>query len=376
MEAVKAGTLTLDEKATAHLDGCLGCFACETACPSGVSFGIRMEEFLPRLAGGSATAWQRFSRRVATSDRLLDTGLRAARAIDTAGLGRLRRRVPGLGILPGRDRSLEGRELAPLERSHVHQPVYPRARVALLTGCVADRIAPTVNRDAIEVLQTNDVEVVEVPEQVCCGALAFHRGDTGEALSLARENVAVFSSLLAGRVDYVVTTAAGCGAMLRDYGRLLAADTDGGAAELVSRQVRDVCELLVELDFRRPELPAEGRRPVAYHDACHLLHACGIEDAPRAVCAAATGASPVDLGENAVCCGSAGSYNLEHPDIADELGRRKAELVAATGLETVAVANVGCQLQMARALALARVKAVVRHPVELLAEAYRSAASR
>ena len=229
---------------------------------------------------------------------------------------------------------------------------------------------PGINRDAVEVLQRNGVEVVEVPAQRCCGALALHSGRSEEAVALATANSIAFGG---ADVDFVVSTAAGCGAMLHDYARLLGATSEERRGRELAAKSRDVCELLVEIGFDKPLRPLEVKGRVAYHDACHLLHARGIAAAPRSVCEAAIGRATVDLGENAICCGSAGSYNLDHPVLSGELGTRKAELARDRKAAVVAVGNVGCLLQISQAVARAGLPTEVRHPIQLLAEAYRRA---
>jgi glycolate oxidase iron-sulfur subunit len=375
MEGIRKGELDLDDQAALHLSRCLGCLACETACPSGVSYGRRLEEFRPKLAGrgGAANTWKNLAERVYTNSTAVDAGLKAVDLLDRVGLGAMRRKVPGLGILPantagGGLRDDAEADLSPLRRSRSHQPLRARARVALLTGCVGDRLLPGINRDTVEVLQRNGVEIVEVVGQGCCGALDQHAGRPEQARSLAATNARVFA---AADIDFVVSTAAGCGAMLRDYAHVLEGGESAEAGRTMTERSRDICEVLVELGFEKPARTVDVGGAVAYHDACHLLHARGISAAPRAVCEAACGASPIDLGENAICCGSAGSYNVDHPDLADELGRRKAELAGERQAAVVAVGNVGCLLQISRALSLAGSTAVVRHPVQLLAEAYR-----
>ncbi|MFT4570330.1 MAG: glycolate oxidase iron-sulfur subunit [Hyphomicrobiaceae bacterium] len=378
MEAITRGEVPLDAGAAAHLDSCLGCLACETACPSGVSFGERIEKFRPRLRPrtGLRGRWRDLTRDLYDDERMLRIGLKTARILDTLGLARLRRKVPGLGILPGRERSDAGSDTTPLRRSRVQQPGYPRLRAALVGRCGADVIAPAINRAAVEVLQRNNVEVVEVAGAGCCGALDLHGGDEDEARALIAANTrALALAIEKEKIDVIVTTAAGCGAAVRDYGRFTAA-MDNELARLgamVSERARDICELLVEIEFERPEIPAGAEKRIAYHDACHLLNGCGITDAPRAVVEAAMGVPPIDLGENSICCGSAGRYNLDHPAMADTLGGRKAELVKACGADTVAVGNVGCILQISKSLAQAGHKAQVKHPVELLADAYQRA---
>lgn len=371
MEGITKGELQLDDQAALHLSRCLGCLACETACPSGVSYGRRLEEFRPRLAErqDANAAWKNAARRVYTNDAMVDAGLRVAGLLDRVGLGSARRKVAGLGLLPGEAADASA-DVSPLRRSRVHQPVRARARVAVLTGCVGDRLRPDINRDTVEVLQRNGLEVVEVPGQRCCGALDLHAGRRGAAVEAATANAIAFDG---ADVDFVVSTAAGCGAMLKDYEHLLAGSDAADEAGALVAKARDVCELLVELGFEKPARPLPVQGTVAYHDACHLLHARGISSAPRAVCEAATGRAPVDLGENAICCGSAGSYNLDQPALSAELGSRKAELARERKARIIAVGNVGCMLQIARAVATAGLPSVVRHPVQLLAEAYRAA---
>jgi glycolate oxidase iron-sulfur subunit len=176
-------------------------------------------------------------------------------------------------------------------------------------------------------------------------------------------------------VDRIITTAAGCGATIRDYAHLLvhtgsSGGPDAATVARIAEGAMDVSEILAELGPREPSRRLT-HRTVAYHDACHLLHARGIAAEPRALLRTATGKAPHDLGDNHLCCGSAGSYNLEHPAMAAELGRRKAALAREAGADTIAIGNVGCILQLERALALAGLDIKVRHPVELLAEAYR-----
>jgi glycolate oxidase iron-sulfur subunit len=368
MEAVRAGALELDKQTARHLDGCLGCLACETACPSGVSYGERIEEFRPKLAKSRARPlkdriWRAIVRTTSQSPKFMTAALGTAGKLDAAGLGFLRKGIPGLDVLPvGSDRTCL--ETAPVERSRIAPPAAPVARVALLTGCVADTVRPDITRAAIEVLHRNGVAVVPVPDQTCCGALALHNGEPERARASARANVEAFSS---ANVDFVVSSASGCGLILRDYGKLLAGDLHAEQAARMAAKVRDVTEVLVEVGIVPPADPPEYGR-VLYHDACHLLHGAGVTDAPRRVLEIALGRTAGDLGENQLCCGSAGTYNVEHPRMAKALGDRKAELAA--DADIVAVGNVGCMLQIGAALERRGSTARTVHPLELLAEAY------
>ena len=368
MEAVADGRIALDHDVAGHLDSCLGCLACETACPSGVKYGRRIEGFRPRLHGGVASrprhAWRMLVHRALRSDRWQRLALVTARMADRTGLARLRRQLPGLSLVPAHtarasptrsDRSAsDGRP--------------PRARVALLMGCGARVFRPELEAAVRSVLAENEIDVETMDAGICCGALSLHDGRTAEATHLASDLVRRFAD---APVDYIVTVAAGCRAALGDADHLADAvlRLSGDSARLASKS-REICELLVELGFRAPRGAGRTAHTIGYHDACHLLHAARVAQPARDVLTA-TGAVVVDLGENAVCCGSAGTYNLVHPRTASELGRRKAELVAAGAFRQVAVANLGCILQIERALDIASAGLVrVAHPIEYLAEAY------
>jgi glycolate oxidase iron-sulfur subunit len=239
-----------------------------------------------------------------------------------------------------------------------------RARVALLAGCVQQALGPEINAATLKVLTRNGVEVVIPPGQGCCGSLMAHRGEAREARRLARRNLRAFPR----DVDAVVTNAAGCGSGMREYGLLFAGQPEEAEARAFAGRVRDVSEFLDALGLA--EAPGPLARPLrlAYHDACHLAHAQGVAAAPRRLLGAIPNVTLVEVPEGEVCCGSAGTYNLEQPEIAAALGRRKAENVLSTGCEAVAAGNIGCLVQM-RAHLGGRVRAA--HTMEVLAEGYR-----
>ena len=189
-------------------------------------------------------------------------------------------------------------------------------------------------------------------------------------MQCARTNTEAFAR---GDVDAIITTAAGCGHVMKDYGHLLA---DHGAisnnADKIARRVFDICEYLVREGFARPR-PLTAVGTAAYHDACHLLHGAHVIDEPREILEAALGRPVADLGDNHLCCGSAGSYNVTHHQIAKAIGTEKAKLMASSNPALVAVGNIGCILQLERAAELRGLKTRVVHPVELLAEAYHAA---
>jgi glycolate oxidase iron-sulfur subunit len=220
----------------------------------------------------------------------------------------------------------------------------------------------------MNVLHQNGVEVVLLPSHICCGALDRHAGNSEAA---GRAAAAMCTAVEEAGVDHVVTTVAGCGAAVRRYEEYVPqGNLVGSRAQRVGRSSRDICELLVEIGLRQPQPTTPSGRAVAYHDACHLLHGCGLARAPREILGAA-GVRWVDLGENAICCGSAGVYNLLHPHVASQLARRKADLLIEKGVSDVAVGNIGCIMQFELALARSgRPDITVWHPIELLDAAY------
>lgn len=436
MDAISSGEVAPKTSTLAHIDRCLGCLACETACPSGVRYGHRLETFRASLPSQKRprlnwhTPWHSLLQWLLEAPGWVTFGANVAVWMDRLGLEPIRRRFPALGVLPGRRVPNVNHHTPAVRRSRQHQPADPKARVALLTGCVADVLLPDLTRTAVEVLQRNDIEVFEVTGQGCCGALALHSGQQAKAETQATNNTQVFAAAIRrGDLDYLVTTASGCGYAMSRYDELLAFDPAlAEDARLVASRTRDVCDVLVEFGIRGPfpdsgnhptgETAADddaadggpvtndhsasdtvdtdqrsggdksdgdrpgpasqpsGNRPsghqpvVAYHDACHLLHGLGSSAAPRAVCRAALGYDTVDLGDNSICCGSAGTYNLEQPGMAAKLGNRKAELAAERQADIVVVANAGCRLQIERSLRLKGIQAPVLHPLELLAQQY------
>jgi glycolate oxidase iron-sulfur subunit len=330
-----------------HIDNCLGCMACVTACPSGVQYDKLIEDTRAQLERG----WRRSPR-----ERLLRRAVFALAPHP----GRLRALAPLLPLA----RLAPGRlaRLAPRRASLRNLPERFGARgdrrgtVALLQGCVQRAFFGQVNRATAEVLAAEGFEVHVPRLPRCCGALQLHAGDDGPARDLARRAIEEFEGY-----ELVVTNAGGCGSAMKDYGHLLRDDPEwSGRAEALAARVRDVTELLGEVEPRAERRPLELR--VAYHDACHLAHAQAVRDQPRKLLRSIPELELVEPAEWEICCGSAGIYNLVKPEPASELGRRKAENLLATGADVVAAANPGCALQIA---AHAPGLDVV-HPVELL----------
>jgi len=364
MRALEDGALQPTREVVRHLDLCLGCRACEPACPSGVPYGSLIEAARPfverhrswaRRLGRRALVTlltTRAGRKVAFGPLRLVAGRRA--------LGRLASRLPGrwLALAAAVAQTANG---GPLPTA-VDPPGRARGTAALLTGCVAESVFPATNLATARLLAHAGVRVLVPPRQGCCGALALHLGAAARARALARKAAC---ELAATGADWVVSNAAGCGAALRDYDHLLPEDAH---AVSVARRARDALELLAELG-----LPPPGRRlaaRVAVHDPCHLAHGQGVRAAPRALLAAIPGVRLVELEEADTCCGSAGTYNLTEPAMADRLLARKIERIAASGADVVAAANPGCLLQIRAGVIARGLHVAVEHPIGLLATAH------
>jgi glycolate oxidase iron-sulfur subunit len=349
MKHALEGTITAADAAP-YIERCLGCLACETACPSGVRYrdllvpyrGVQAERTMPpvvrRLRSLVLSTLERPTvfRRLATLGRaaaplaaMLPPTLRTALAL-------LPRRLPPPEPLPALCRATAPR----------------RARVGLVAGCVQQALRPSINAAACRLLAANGVEVVIPPAQRCCGALARHAGLEARADRLAEHNRAIFPRDL----DAIIATAAGCGSALKD-------------AQPQSPPVFDVLEFLDRLGLRT-SLALDPPTTIAYQDACHLVHGQGVRDAPRRLLRQVNGVTLVDSLEADLCCGSAGLYNLEHPDTAAVLGRRKARALAATGAGLVATGNIGCLTQLERFLRLEPQPIPVQHTIEVLDSAY------
>jgi glycolate oxidase iron-sulfur subunit len=351
------GTLEPTAEVTRHLDLCLGCRACETACPSGVPYGRIIESARP-IVEARRPAWSRGARRLlatALTSRPVRTMLFAPARL-FAGRRSLAR-VPLLRWAAALPRRAHGRV-----RSVVEPDGPPRGTALLLTGCVADTLFSSTNVATSFLLAHAGVRVLAPAELGCCGALALHLGVADRAARLSREVVRIMHE---SGADWIVSNAAGCGAHLRGLAHVLPGDV---AAERVAARARDALELLAELGLPPPRERIDAT--VAVHDPCHLAHGQGVRAQTRALLAAVRGLRLVDLPESDWCCGSAGTYNLTEPAMAERLLARKLTNVARSGATVVVAANPGCLLQM-RAGALARgLDVVIEHPIDLLARAH------
>jgi glycolate oxidase iron-sulfur subunit len=387
MRAVTDGRIGLTPEVTRHLELCLDCRSCETACPSGVQYGRLIEPFraeMASLAGStgcqpvrpSKHGW--FERYVLYGlfpyPNRLRLSLWPARVMQALKLDRAAEAIGLTRLLPQKLRRMQ-RLLPRLEAA---QPALPdvlaaigpkRARVALFTGCVADAMFRGMHWNTARVLQANGCEVVVPKTQACCGAIHYHSGAGEPAMGLAQQNAAAFGV----DVDAVIVNVAGCGSMLKDYGHI-ARELRPQDSQLVqslesfAHKVRDVSEFLCELGPVAPTSPVE--MTATYHDACHLCHAQRIREQPRKLLGMVPGLKLVPLAESEICCGAAGSYNLTEPEMADRLGRRKVKHILATGAEAVITGNAGCSLQLQAMLREAGQAIPVLHPMDVLARAY------
>ncbi len=365
---VAEGRIPLSDAVAEEAYLCLGCRACETACPSGVRFGSLLE--LARAEVEEAGLRRGVARRLErlVLRHLLPHRLRLRLAIDLLALAqRLRLDRLVLPLLPSALREAHGLlpTLPPRRERRPLPELVPalgerRGRVGLLTGCIAAELFGRVNQATLRVLVRNGFEVVVPAGQGCCGALHAHAGDEAFAHRLAGRNAAVFAE--AG-VDAVVTNSAGCGAALRDAAHWL---PDQGPA--FAARVRDVCELLDEAGLRPPERRIEAR--VCYDDPCHLVHGQRVERAPRRLLARIPGLELVPHADPTSCCGAAGIYNLSHPEMSRAVLARKIDALAAADPDLVASGNPGCLMQLASGLRRRGLRARAVHPVELLDQAY------
>jgi len=374
VKGVRDGRVKMNGEVALHLDRCLGCMGCLTACPSGVRYDRIVEEArAAREAAVPRPALERFHRGLLFHVLPYPRRLRIAAALllvwRWSGLQWLLRTTGLLRLLSRRLAAAEA--LAPRVGAASLFPGLPsvaapsgprRLRVGLVTGCVQGVFFPGVNAATVRVLQADGCEVVVPERQGCCGSLSAHVGRLDEARGLVRALVERFE---AAGVDQVVVNAAGCGSHLRDCERLFDDDPAFRArAAAFSAKVRDVNELLAGLGPRAERRPLLAR--VAYHGPCHIVHAQKVGAAPRTILAAVPGLELVDVPDGEVCCGSAGVYNLVQPDSAARIGARKAEAVASTGAEWLASANPGCTLHIRRMLRERGASIRAAHPVEFV----------
>ena len=361
-----------------HIDRCLSCLACMTTCPSGVHYMHLVDQARVRIEKGFARPF---------ADRLLRAVL--ARILPEPALFRLAMSLARLGrplarLLPDRagvNSSLLRRTKAMLSLAPSALPprgpepgsVFAakgerRGRVALLQSCAQQVLAPRINQAAINVLTRHGIEVVLVKDEQCCGALTHHLGRDDDALTRARANITAWlDEAERGGLDAIVVTASGCGTVIKDYGHMLREDRDfAGPAALVSALTKDITEYLDGIELRCSEPEETSRQAnkrdvvIAYHAACSLQHGQKITGIPKDLLSK-NGFVVKDVPESHLCCGSAGTYNILQPDIAERLRDRKIANIASVKPDMIAAGNIGCMVQIAGGTSVP-----VVHTIELL----------
>jgi len=388
MRAVADGELEITRGFADEMSYCLGCLACQTACPAGVDYARLFETARADIESSGindtpARHFWRFAtlRLLFMNLRLLRMAGRLLRVYQRSGLEDFVRSHGLMRLLPSNLRRLEPQTprisekfsndlIAPVERPAGEV----KYRVALLTGCVQDLAFSSINRDTADVLLANRCEVHTPPVQPCCGSLHGHNGEQALAATLARRMVDL---LPPDDYDAIISNAGGCGSHLRHYGTLLADDpTYADKARRWDAKMRDIHEWLVEIGCRAP-LTMAGCNPitVAYHESCHLAHGQKVTRQPRLLLELLPGVRLVELKESSWCCGGAGVYSITQPDQSAALLQRKIGHILESGAAVLATSNPGCHLQIAGGLRAAGSAVELIQPVSLLARCYRQEAT-
>lgn len=415
MQAVAEGRMAISADFVEHMYCCLGCRACETACPSGVQFGklieaareqiqleasqqpasgtllpttTEREQHVPSPAERPVTkiaerALRRFFFDLMLPSRPLTSLVFAGLKIyQRSGLQRFARQSGLLQRVNELPTPFQGKlttpeALMPQATGDLFSQPLPeitpaigprRARVGFISGCIMDQVYRDINEATIRVLAANGCEVITPVSQQCCGALHVHAGEGERGRQLARHNIDVFERY---SCDAIIINSAGCGSNLKEYGHLLRDDPAyAERARAFSARVKDISEFLVNINTQSGmgELPYT----VAYHDACHLAHGQKIKQQPRQMLKRIPGLKLVDLKEADWCCGSAGIYNITNQEMAGKLLERKMQNIIASGANVIATGNPGCMMQIALGARERGLDLQVMHPVQLLDEAYRS----
>jgi glycolate oxidase iron-sulfur subunit len=373
---VDAGRLEIGESFVTHIDRCLGCRACETACPSGVEYGRILERARAEIEKNYERPWLSRKLREHFFGAVLDDFPKLARY---AKLLRFYQRS-GLQALVRASRILDLFGAAELDALSPRVEsdfffrefgrVFPaigerRGRVALLAGCVASVAFAELNRATIRVLTKNGIEVVIPGDQTCCGALHAHSGYLDKARELAKKNI---DAMLSPGIDAVLSNAAGCGCMLKEYGELLEHDSEySEKASTFAKQIRDVNQYLHEVGLRQPPRGLSAR--VTYQDPCHLAHGQKVRTAPRELLRS-IGLEVIEMPRADDCCGSAGTYNVVQNELSMKILDEKMGNVASVKPQIIATANVGCMLQLRAGVQREGITAEVVHVIELLDRVY------
>jgi glycolate oxidase iron-sulfur subunit len=371
MKIASEGATDMNSNWVSHFDSCLGCMACMTACPSGVDYGKLIEATRAQIERKTDRSLgeklhRRFVFEVFTRPERLRQMRLPLLVYQKSGLQAVVRSSGLLKLLPKKMQTMEAL-LPRLETREAVAELTPavgakRRRVGLLLGCVQREFFSQVNAATARVLAAEGCEVVAPSEQPCCGALLVHAGEEAAAVALAKRMIEAFER---ADVETVVTNAAGCGSNVKEYGHLLRDEPEyAERARTFAAKCKDVSEVLAEMEPRARRNALKLR--VAFHDSCHLQHAQGVRSQPRALLSKIPGLELAEIPEAAICCGSAGIYNLVQPDAANALGDRKAELIVPLKADVVATGNPGCILQMQSALARRSQKISVLHTIQIL----------
>lgn len=374
MKGLQEGTVALDESVVGHLDACLGCMSCVTACPSGVQYDLLIESTRAKIEHEYQRPAEDKALREAIfalfpyPDRLRVLAYPLFFAAKS-GLQGLIRKAGLTKLLPKRLAAIEA--LSPeVTREELTEtlPAFSaalgerRGRVALIAGCVQRVFFPGVNASTVRVLNAEGYDVLVPEGQGCCGALSLHAGREEEAEGFAAKLIARFEY---EAFDHIIINAAGCGSTLKQYGELFAADDAmRDRAQAFASKVADINEFLASIEPRAKRGPMKAR--VAYHDACHLAHAQRIRSQPRALLRGIPELELLEIPSGEQCCGSAGVYNLLQPESAHEIGVRKVENVLSTKPELLASANPGCTLQIQSILRERGIELPAMHPIQIL----------
>jgi glycolate oxidase iron-sulfur subunit len=383
MDEINEGRATLSPAMVQHFDSCLGCLACVTTCPSGVEYDQLIAAMRPQIERNySRSPAEKLLRNLIFSifpyPKRLRALLRPLLIYQKVGLQQWFRKQPLLNkLLPKTIAAMESilPTLSPKGFRDDLPEIIPaqgkkRYRVGMLLGCVQRVFLPEVNEATVRVLTANGCEVVIPKGQGCCAALSHHQGQEEQAKTLAREMIDRFEET---GVEFIVINASGCGHTMKEYGRLLAEDPMySDRARAFSAKVRDVQEFLDQVGLTAP-LAALQAEPltVVYQDACHMIHGQKIQSQPRRLLRQIPGLKLKEPIDAALCCGSAGVYNIFQPEVADELGQQKVDNLTKTGAQLIASANVGCTLQLNKHLQLQRKTVPILHPMQLLDYAIR-----
>lgn len=353
------------EDAQPYIDRCLGCMACVTSCPSGVGYGDLLLGYRAKVEADR----KRPVMDAVTRSMIVETLPYPQRFRAAAQAGKL-----GMAIRPllpdsvGQMLDMLPEALPKAQPIPAVNPVIGerRGRVALIVGCVQDVLAPEINRGAVEVLTQNGIEVVVPEGQGCCGSILLHVGEDERAQRLAKNNFSSFPD----DVDAYITTAAGCGSGIHDYGLVFSGLPEEEAARAFSKRTMDFTTYLAQVGMVNPPSLSQPVK-IAYQDACHHLHAQGIKDEPRSLLEQINGVTILPVNDAGLCCGSAGTYNIEQPEIAHQLGQQKANNLLATGGDVIVSGNIGCINQVRTHLQLLGSDTRVMHIAQFIASAYR-----